>query len=67
MILIFNKIKEKIVSGTFLNYLLWKTGIIKIKELLVKKFFEKEVKRWFEDSGDVNLRFVGSYWTESTV
>jgi len=57
MILIFNKIKEKIVSGTFLKYLLWKTGIVKIKELLVKKFFEKEVKRWFEDSGDVNLRF----------
>jgi len=46
MILIFNKIKEKIVSGTFLKYLLWKTGIVKIKELLVKKFFEKEVKRW---------------------
>ena len=56
MIETFIKIKEKILTGTFLEYLLWKSGILKIKELLVKKFFHKEVKRWFADNGDINLR-----------
>ncbi len=56
MITIFNKIKQKILIGTFLEYLLWKTGILKIKKLLIKKFFSKEVKRWFREDGDINLR-----------
>lgn len=50
------KIKEKILTGTFLEYLLWKSGLLKIKELLVDKFFHKVVKRWFADYGDINLR-----------
>ena len=56
MIETFIKIKEKILTGTFLEYLLWKSGLLKIKELLVDKFFHKEVKRWFADYGDINLR-----------
>ena len=56
MIVIFNKIKEKILTGTFFEYLLWKSGILKIKELIVSKYFHKEVNRWFADKGDDKLR-----------
>ena len=56
MIVTFNKIKKKILEGTFLKYLLWKTGILKIRDLLNKKYFNKEVNRWFADNGDTKLR-----------
>jgi FkbM family methyltransferase len=56
MVKTFNKIKKKILEGAFLDYILWKSGILKIKELLVKKYFNKEVNRWSADNGDTKLR-----------
>lgn len=53
---IINKIKEKIQTRSLFEYLLWKSGVLDIKELVVKKYFRKEVKRWFADKGDINLR-----------
>ena len=51
------KIKNKIRSKSLLEYIIWKVGILKVKELLLKKYFHKEVSRWFADDGDSNLRF----------
>ena len=67
MILVFNKIKEKILTGTFLEYLLWKSGFLKIKELIIKKYFRKEVKRWFADGGDLNLRLDYKFDVEDLI
>ena len=51
------KIQDKIHSKTVLEYIFWKLKLTKSKELFNDLYFNREVKRWFLENGDDNLRF----------
>lgn len=57
MKLYIKKIREKIHSKTILEYIFWKLRLTKLKEIFKDKYFHEEVKRWFSDNGDEDLRF----------